>query len=216
MIKKENEIMVKIQKNIVLLFLFVVVLAGCSIQAPVAPKKYDLGMFTAPEAADQRDERVVIAIPELLMNGAVDGTHITYRYTNVLQNEPKKYQYARWAEHPAELLRFRLQQHLGLRFLVAMTSDFDAPKIWRVRLTVEDFSQHVDEHLQSKGVVQVRATLMQGHTLVAQKLFKAEVPAQKTDEQGAVQALSEATDQIFSGMTNWIAHQVSETLAQKP
>jgi cholesterol transport system auxiliary component len=52
--------------------------------------------------------------------------------------------------------------------------------------------------------MQLRATLLKGTTLVAQRSFSAQVPAPTADASGGVRALSVAADEVAKQLSDWV------------
>ena len=206
-----NNLLFGFLKKLSFMSILCVVITGCSSILPSATPAstvYDIGLpkslSVVPEDARQNfSSRDVIVIPDALVDGAENGLGIVYRYTNVLNFEPRHYTNARWAQHPAELLRFRMLQHLGIRYPVVLNPDFVSANSWVLRLTLEEFAHHVSSDINSSGVVQIRVTLGQGNRFVAQKTFRAEVDATTVNVQGGVEAIARATDNVLNQIAEW-------------
>lgn len=201
---------VQMYRRIMQFFLIIGLLTGVSgcipsLRVDTPATVFDLGILYLPAStsiANATDEQVII-IPEVIVSGEINSSSMVYRYTNVLVNEPRSYANSRWAQLPAEMIRFRTQQYLGVKYPVALTSELGARDSWVVRLTVEDFSQHFMNDQDSVGVVQLRATLVRGGHLVEQRLFRAQVSS-APNAPGAAAAISTATDDVLSELLAWV------------
>jgi len=184
---------------------------GCASIFPTATPAsavYDIGLpkalSSAPDAAQDFYARDVVIIPDAQVDGIENSLNIVYRYTNVLDFEPRHYTNARWSQHPAEMLRFRMLQHLGTKYPVALNTDFVSTDSWMLRFTLEEFAHHLSSDVDSSGVVQIRVTLGQGGRFVAQKTFRTEVAASAVNVQGGVGAIARATDEVLDQITGWV------------
>ena len=81
-----------------------------------------------------------------------------------------------------------------------------------LKVDIEDFSQIFDAEKSSRGVVQLRATLIgrdaAGATvLLGQKAFGVQVPAPSADAAGGARAIAMATDQALQQLNGWLMAQ---------
>ncbi|MGL4668401.1 MAG: ABC-type transport auxiliary lipoprotein family protein [Saezia sp.] len=195
--------------NFLLFAILCVGMTGCASLLPVAappPSIYDIGLpkeLSAQPNAEAFSNRDVIVIPEVQVDGIENGLGIVYRYTNVIDYEPKHYRSARWSQHPAEMLRFRMLQHLGQKYPVVLSADFVSSNSWMLRFTIEEFAHHIKSDEVSSGVVQIRVTFGQGGRFVGQKTFRAEVEASTVNVQGGVEAIARATDDVLRQIADW-------------
>lgn len=197
-------------KSFLLLNILCFFVAGCAPLLPTAtpaPSVYDIGVpmaLTHTSTTKDIANRDIVVISEAQVDGVENSLGIVYRYTNTLDYEPKQYRNARWSQHPAEMLRFRMLQHLGEKYPVVLGADFIDKSSWMLRFTLEEFSHHLSSDTQSSGVVQIRVTLGQGGSFVGQKTFRVEVEAPSVDVQGGVSAISRATDETLLQIANWV------------
>ena len=191
-------------------------LAGCSAlpQPPVRPVLYDLGPGQLAPAAEQ-PPLPALALADVQSAGAVDGsTAVHYRLAYSDARELRPYQQARWSQPPIQLMRQRLQAHLGQQRAVIGTLgaqasvrvDGQPPALLRVEL--EEFSQVFDSPERSVGLVRLRATLTRpgslGESLLAQRLFEAQAPAPSPDATGGTRALAQGADQVAAALAQWL------------
>jgi cholesterol transport system auxiliary component len=191
------------------------VLAGCSLlpDKPVREFSYDLGpQPVVPNSATPAGAPLVL--PDIEVQGALESTALFYRlgYADAFQLRP--YAYAKWSAPPAQLLRQRLRDHLGLDRPILDSAAAASlarrggvtPPVLRVEL--EEFSQIFESQAASQGVVRVRCTLLEnsaaGERLVAQRTFTVQRPAPTADAAGGVRALSAATDAAAAEIAGWL------------
>lgn len=196
-------------------------MTGCSSLLPPAapaPDVYDLGLpktLSGKQSTTEFSQENMVVVSAVQANGLENGLGIIYRYTNIQGNEPQQYAHARWAQHPAEALRFRMLQYLGTYYPVALNTNYISPNNWDVRFILEEFSQNISSDTQSSGVVQMRVTLGQGNSFMGQKTFRSEVPAMAVNVQAGVEALSLATDDILTQITQWVHNKIQASRSEK-
>ena len=94
------------------------VLAGCSAlpDKPVRPTVYDFGPgAVAAQPANRMAPLPTLALDEVQASAALDSTAVLYRLAYADAQALRPYAQARWSMSPAQLLRQRLREHLGLR-----------------------------------------------------------------------------------------------------
>lgn len=195
-----------------------IILAGCSAlpAAPERPVLYDFG----PGLQDPAPAQPQAALPPLALAtvdsaGLPEGsTAVHYRLAYADARELRPYQQARWSQPPIQLMRQRLQAHLGQQRAVIGTLgaqasvrvDGQPPVLLRVEL--EEFSQVFDSPERSVGLVRLRATLTRpgslGESLLAQRLFEAQAPAPSPDATGGTRALAQGADQVAAALAQWL------------
>lgn len=195
-----------------------VALAACSSlpDKPSRPVSYDFGAgLLTPSTQDVSRVLPPIALADIDSAGVPDTAAITYRlqYTDAQQLRP--YANARWALPPAQLVRQRLRERLGVNRPVLDADDLLSQKriegrLPRIlRLQLEEFSQVFDSPGRSEGVLRLRATLVdnapEGESFVGQRVFVLRKPAASADAAGGVQALTAATDAAGDEIEAWLA-----------
>ena len=187
--------------------------SGCAlVDKPSRPMVYDFGPG-APGApvAKAADSLGVLALSEVEADSALDDKAVLYRlvYTDAQQLLP--YAQARWSMAPAQLVRQRLREVLGLRRTVLSPGDGNltgSKPVMVLRVQLEEFSQLFDAPGQSSGLVRLRATLVQGSPggdrLLGQRSFAVQRPAPTPDARGGVRALTAATDTAVEEIEQWL------------
>lgn len=197
------------------LLLAAVLLAGCQAlpDKPVQQTMFDFGPSPATEGAAPAAQAPLL-LPELEVHSVLEGTSLLYRLAYQDPHKLLPYAYARWSSEPGQLVRQRLQDVLGRdrpvidsRAAAAMSRRGGAPPpVLRVEL--EEFSHVFDAPGQSRGVLRLRATLLEstsgGERLVGQRSFMVQRPAPSADAAGGVRALTAATDAAAQELAAWL------------
>lgn len=194
-----------------LFLVFFLALGGCanSIQS-VRPALYDFG--PGPLAAtpiNATANRAPLILGTIEATPALESLSVHYRLGYANGQQLKPYSQARWSMAPAQLIRQRLNEQLGLSRAILNPGESglagaDAPATLRVDL--EEFSQLFLTPTQSVGLIRLRATLIQPsqtprvvqHSVVVQR------PAPSADALGGVQALTAATDAAVLEIDTWL------------
>jgi cholesterol transport system auxiliary component len=193
------------------------VLAGCSVlpDKPQSQTLYDLGPpgagATQPAAAA---ELAPLLLAEIDAAGSFESTALLYRLGYADAHELRAYSLARWSAQPARLIRQRLREHLGRERLVLNNEEAAAlaraggarPRVLRVAL--EEFSHQFDSPTQSRGVLRLRATLLDhtaaGERLLGQRVIAVQRPAPTPDAPGGVRALASAANAGAEELAAWL------------
>lgn len=202
-------------KRVFTLLLFAA-LAACSAlpDKPVRQTMYDFGPSAPAPASTATTSRGPLVLPEVETSGILDTTALLYRLAYQDQNQLLPYAFAKWSAPPAQLLRQRLRDVLGKDRPVLDAAAGSAlarrgggvPPV--LRLELEEFSQVFASASDSRGVLRIRATLLEssgaGERLVAQRSFDVERPATSADAPGGVRALVAATDAAAQDIAAWL------------
>jgi len=194
-------------------------LAGCAgPDRPTRSMQYDLGPgATAPQPATRIAPLPAIALGDVDVGGALDGSSMLYRLGYADANQLRPYAQARWTSSPGQLVRQRVREHLSLRRPVLNVgegaaiyrSGGAAPRV--LRLELEEFSHWFESPAQSSGVLRLTATLGEntpsGEKLIAQRTVVVKRPAPTHDAPGGVKALAAATDAAAEEIAQWLQQQ---------
>lgn len=189
-------------------------LSGCSAlpDKPVRQTLYDFGPAPSggPAAAPPAQ---ALLLPEVEATGLLETTALLYRlaYDDPFQSRP--YAYARWTAPPGRLLDERLRELLSRDRPVldrttslALNRRGDRPPV--LRLELEEFHHLFDAPGSSRGVLRLRATLLEstpgGERLVAQRSFRIDRPAPSHDAAGGVRALTAAVEAAAREIAAWL------------
>ncbi|WP_305544339.1 ABC-type transport auxiliary lipoprotein family protein [Rhodoferax sp.] len=191
-----------------LLLVLILLLVGCTATRPEAAiKVYDFGPapLQTPTAASQ-PALATLVLYEPQVSPALEGNALLYRLAYADAQQLKPYALARWSMPPAQLIGQRLRQQLGAQRAVVAPGEATAQL--NLRLVLEEFSHVFASATDSHGLLRLRATLTQrsgsGETLLAQRSFVVQQAASTPDAQGAVRALTAASDQAIEQLTAWL------------
>jgi cholesterol transport system auxiliary component len=172
---------------------------------------YDFGPGAIAEvAADRMAPLPTLVLADVESSAALDSTAVLYRlgYSDAQQLRP--YAQSRWSMVPAQLVRQRLREQLGLRRAVLHAAQGLATNkpVLTLRLELDEFSHWFESAERSSGLVRMRATLAQPEggveRLLAQRSFVVQRPASSADATGGVRALTAATDALILEMEQWL------------
>ena len=197
---------------LLVLLVLMLLLVGCTATRPEAAiKVYDFGPAPLPPAAASQPALATLVLYEPQVSPALDGNALLYRLAYADAQQLKPYALARWSMPPAQLIGQRLRQQLGAQR--AVVAPGEAAAQLNLRLVLEEFSHVFASPTDSHGLLRLRATLTQGsgsgETLLAQRSFVVQQPASTPDAQGAVRALTAASDQMAVQIEAWLAQVAS-------
>ena len=185
--------------------LVVALLSACALpERPPAPRLYDFGPVTAavPDAAP--GARAALGL-RVQASPALDGQALLYRLAYADAQQLHAYSQARWSMPPAELVQQRLRVGLGRQYALLPDGE-SAPRLLYVEL--EEFCQLFDTPADSRGVLRLRASVLQGSAggdqLLAQRTWLVQRPAGSADAPGGVRALTAATDAAVEELAQWL------------
>ena len=187
-------------------------LGGCaSLQPQPKATVYDFGPgAVSAVAANRMAPLPALVLADVEASAALDSTAVLYRlaYSDAQQLRP--YAQTRWSMSPAQLLRQRLREQLGLRrpVLNAAQGVVAGKPAMNLHLDLDEFSQLFETADRSSGLLRLRATLGQGgegaERLLAQRSFVVQRPASSADAAGGVRALTQATDALIAEIDQWL------------
>lgn len=199
-----------------LLILIVSSLAACSLTPgdTVQPTRYDLG---PPPVYAKSNPAIpgAVLVPGVRAPAWLDEAHIGYRLLYEDSARAQTYAMSRWAGEPAALITDRLRSRFAAVSAAVLTPGDSVRPDYTLRVELEDFSQRFDAPGQSRGSLRARATLLDARNrkLLAQRVFDVQRPA-GSNAQGAVQALSAATDAFLEELVAWSVQTVRSSAAQ--
>ena len=197
------------------LLLAALLLASCKSlpDKPVEQAMYDFGPAPVAEGSAPAN-RLPLVLPDVQAEGMVETPALLYRLAYDDPHQLRPYAFARWTTEPGVLLRQRLQEVLGRERVVldtgasATLTRRGGPPPPMLRVDLEEFSHVFDSPRESRGVLRVRATLLQredGNTrVVAQRRFEVQRPAPAPDAAGGVRALTAAADALAQELAAWL------------
>jgi cholesterol transport system auxiliary component len=180
-------------------------LCACSFQQtdPVIPTVYDLG---PPRAYAVSNPGIIgtIVLPPVTAPAWLDDSVIVYRLLYEDAARQQTYTMSRWAAEPAAMLTERLRSRFAAVAQGAITPMDSARSDYTLRVELRDFSQAFEAPGQSRATLRARATLLSStdRRLLTQREFEVQRPA-ASNAQGAVKALTEATDSFIEELVKW-------------
>lgn len=179
-------------------------LSACS-STPVAQQsqQYDFGPLTTTASAQPNQGKLQLSIAEVTIPPALDSNAMLYRlqYDNVQQL--KAYSLHRWSMPPAQLLAQRLKAVLVSQGADVLANT-DGANLPILRLEIDEFSQIFTAANQSNAQINLRASVIKGHKLIAQKSFQQKVATSTADAPGGARAMREAADASIAEIQTWI------------
>jgi cholesterol transport system auxiliary component len=106
----------------------------------------------------------------------------------------------------------RLKSHLARAGAPIVSASAGAANVPLLRIEADDFMQVFETPTSSSAHVMLRAAVMNGRVLVAQKTFSRQVAASTPDAAGGARALAEASDALIVDISDWLLH----TALKKP
>jgi cholesterol transport system auxiliary component len=185
-------------------------LAGCAGQSSqTSHSRFDLGpvptQATAPvlpPATVQASVLSALSVADVNVPAWLDNTGMHYRLLYADSRETRPFATSHWTMPPAGLIGQRLKWRVAQAGGAVMSTADSRTNI--LQIDADDFSQHFDSPASSQAQVALRATVLAGRKLVAQRTFVRTAPA-GGNAAGGAQALAVATDQAIVDMIQWLA-----------
>jgi cholesterol transport system auxiliary component len=180
-------------------------LAACVNGSTTTPVQYDFGPDAATREEPSRLQRE-ITVASVSAPAWLDTPALIYRLAYRDASQPRSYAESRWVAPPRELFTAQLRQRLAATTRSGVLTPADGVRT-SVTLRVEllEFSQVFDAPDRSRGLVRVRAVLVEDGRLVAQTSFSTEQPAPSADAAGGARALTLAVDATIDRLIGWTA-----------
>jgi cholesterol transport system auxiliary component len=174
--------------------------AGLPGPAPT-PASYDLGPLPAA-----RLNAPGLALRSLEVQGApwLNTTGMQYRLLYADPARRLSYLESRWAAPPARLLELELRRALRV-------GSTPAGQGCRLRLDVDEFIQVFDAPGTARGVIEARASLLDGRSerLLASLPLRLSEPARDARAAAGVAALAQASTALEQQLSGWLATQAA-------
>lgn len=180
-----------------------VLLTGCATGSQ-STALFDLGPLNTQGSAITETQLPAISIAEIKAPAWLDSQMMFYRLNYANNQQPRPYASSKWTMAPAQLFLLRLKSRLSQAGGIVVPTSDGAVNFPVLRIEADDFSQVFDSANQSSVHIAMRASLFDGRTLRAQKMFVKELPAASADAQGGVAALATASDAIINEMAVWL------------
>jgi len=190
-------------------------ISGCASQKGQPTTQFDFGP-AAPATAQASAPAALapaglasgplgpVVVTDVTGSSALDNERMFYRLSYADPLQARTYANSRWTANPLQLLTQRFKTRLaqaGARVLSETDASIGIPLL---RIDVDEFIQDFGGTSRSTGVVAVRASIFQGHTLVDQRSFRQSVAAPSADAAGGARALAASTDAIAADVVAWL------------
>jgi len=164
--------------------------------------QYDFGPDPAKGSAPAL--RQALLVYDVNAPAWLDSQYIFYRLAYQDAARPQAYADSRWVSSPGELIAARVRGRLAASGKGGVIHPGDGTRAsYALRIELDEFNQVFDAPGKSRGVVQLRATLLGKASLIAQRSFSAERPAATPDAEGGVRALIAASDDVVDQLVGW-------------
>jgi cholesterol transport system auxiliary component len=184
--------------------LLISALGACSLDRPhlSTSSMYDLGMLTP---MNKPLPAVKVSVAEVNPASWLDTQGMFYRRLDVNDQQPRAYAQNRWIMPPAQLFTQRLKARIAQAGGIAATASDNPDNLSTLKIEADDFSHVFESPAKSHAQIVLRASVLTGRTLIAQKTFTAQAPAQSNDPEGGARALATASDAAIADIVNWLA-----------
>ncbi len=183
-------------------------LSACAVGPSTreTPMVFDFG----PPVAQTTEAKIIRA--SVMLQGFtapawLDTTALGYRLAYQEPARQRAYANSRWAGTPAALLTQRLRARLAAASEGGVIAGGGVRADYLLQLELDEFSHVFDTTERSRGVLVVRATLVNKvkHALIAQRTFTIERNAASADAIGGIHALVAASDALMEALVAWTA-----------
>ena len=178
-------------------------LSACASQTGQPTTQFDFGPATAAQAQAPGMLGSVV-VTDVTGSSALDSERMFYRLSYADPLQARTYANSRWTANPLQLLTQRFKTRLAQSGARVLSETDAATGIPLLRIDVDEFIHDFGGVSQSTGVVAVRASVFQGHTLVDQKSFRQAVAAPSADAAGGARALAASTDAVAADIVAWL------------
>ncbi|MFS2022654.1 ABC-type transport auxiliary lipoprotein family protein [Massilia sp. CT11-137] len=189
--------------RIILAAALALTLSACASQKGQPTTQFDFGPATAAQAQAQGMLGAVV-VTDVTGSSALDSERMFYRLSYADPLQARTYANSRWTANPLQLLTQRFKTRLAQAGARVLSETDAAAGIPLLRIDVDEFIHDFGGVSQSTGVVAVRASVFQGHTLVDQKSFRQAVAAPSADAAGGARALAASTDAVAADIVAWL------------
>jgi cholesterol transport system auxiliary component len=181
------------------------ILSGCASQKGQPTTQFDFGPAAPAQAqASAQGTLGPVVVTDVTGSSALDNERMFYRLTYADPLQARTYANSRWTANPLQLLTQRFKTRLAQAGAHVLSETDASIGIPLLRIDVDEFVQDFGGVSQSTGIVAVRASVFQGHTLVDQRSFRQTVPTTSADAAGGARALAASTDAIAADIVTWL------------
>lgn len=187
-------------------------LAGCMTSRP-APKQFDFGNLTAMRPATSA-LAVRFVIRDVTEPSWLRTRDIFYRLDYAAPSSPRRYAMSQWVATPGELITLRLRDAVASANAGYTLTASNGSGGYLLQATLEEFTQAFTEPAKSYCIVQLRVSLWKSaDQIIAQRIFRSEMPAQTPDAKGAASCLASTASMDIDKIVQWLSSEVPGTHA---
>jgi ABC-type uncharacterized transport system auxiliary subunit len=180
-----------------------ILLVGCVTSHP-APEQYDFGTFTARPATSALAAKLVIR--DVTEPSWLRTRDIFYRLDYAAPSSPRRYSVSQWVGTPGELITLRLRDAVASANAGYTLTAANGSGGYLLQATLEEFTQAFTEPAKSHCIVQLRVSLWKSSDqIIAQRLFRVEIPAQTPNASGAATCLASAVNVDVDEIVQWLS-----------
>lgn len=203
---REEPVILKTYRLAAVLAAGALLLAGCASQKGEPTTQFDFGPAAPPAAAQAAAPAApnAIVVTDVTGSGALDNERMMYRLSYADPLQARTYANSRWTASPLQMLTQRLKTRIAQSGTKVLSENDATSGIPVMRIDVDEFIHDFSGVAQSRGLVTLRASVFQGHTLVDQRSFTRSTPAPSADAAGGALALAASTDAIAADIVTWL------------
>lgn len=190
---------------------FLLILLGCALAAGCATRSepsalYDLGpLRTDHVTSGQAGALPPLSMAEINAPAWLDSQLMYFRLSYANRQQTRPYANSRWSMPPAQLFGQRLKARIAQAGGMVLSATDGAAGLPLLRLDVDDMMQNFDAASHSTAQLSLRASVLSGRNLIAQKTFSRQAVAPSADAAGGAAALAAASDALIDDMLFWLA-----------
>lgn len=191
--------------HLILLLLACALAAGCATRSePLA--LYDFGPLRANHAGSNNPGGLPpLSVAEINAPAWLDSQLMYFRLNYANQQQTRSYARSRWSMPPAQLFSQRLKARIAQAGGVVLSATDGAAGLPVLRLDADDMIQNFDAASHSTVQFSLRASVLDGRSLLAQKTFSQQAIAPSADAAGGAAAMAVASDALINDMLHWLA-----------
>lgn len=185
-------------------------LSACATSEKGALTSYDLGPLNQAGNAQTQTHLKSLGLPTISLAEVnspawLDSRHMMYRLRYSNDQQAHAYASNQWTMTPAQLFQQRLTTRLSYAGAGIVSAADGALNLPVLHIALDDFSQVFTSAAENHAHITVRASLLDGRNLVAQKMFETQISSSSADAQGGARALAQASDAVIDQIAGWLS-----------
>jgi len=196
-------------------------LQGCISTVPSATSAiYDFGAFRGSAAVHLSSDSCALGplhVADITSPSSLESDLMLYRLGYANDQLVHAYARHRWSMPPAQLLAQRIKTRLADSGVIIVDSggtessaslpSTAMTNTLQLRLELNDFTHYFSDPDHSQSQLTVRASLLNGSSLIAQTTLSQHAPSLSQDAAGGAKAMQEATDLLINELHGWLCAQ---------